>query len=787
MKRTSLLLTFLLAFLTCAWAEEAKQKKAQATWTSVGMGYSANPFVTVKRVDFHADSTVVTLHIDFQPNRTLGFSSKLYLSAGERKYPVRSSTGIKLDKHFTLPQSGKADFTLTFAPLPAVPAHFDLVEPEAYALSHIYNCEAVPTGIEDTYWRDNASGDWLIGFTKHGVIYDCKVWEIQQQIGKKGKYELTIHETASGTTKKVSVGKLKKGRRTIAVGGFPALTCSPVTTATLPHYPAKDTISAIRDNQYRTGDSITLTGWLKDMPQAAWKAGGEFKVFLNNIITDEQECFSARMDSLGRFSLKVPLLNSSQSFLDWERTNCQTYFEPGETYFLLYDFHTGQRLFMGDNCRVQNELLGHKYSWMKLDASEAVKVNKDPMAFLARTDSARKVSLQALNEELAQHPTLSTRFANYLTDWYMAQQAFTAMQGRYYFRPLPEAYMAYAGREFWDKLSRPFTLHREYSTFLRDYIQEMMMKKENENTIPQALFYMDRMGHIVLTESEKQLLHQYEKNIGPMKEKVNATKDKAEQEALIKQFNESESVAGFNRLLEKLKISWATLGSLYTLNQESQLLDSLSCPAQLRDIILTRRLLKGLEQTRQPLDSMLMAVMEKEIHLPAAKQCVERLHYKYLKLQQGDLAHAASLRPSTDVAGMTDGEQILRQLLAPYKGRIVYLDIWGTWCRPCLENISKTHRLKEALRDYDITYMYLANNSNEGTWKSVIKEYNLTGEDIVHYNLPYAQQEAVENYLKVHSYPSYRLIDKQGNIHDLHWLHMEDMDALVKRIDSLSK
>ena len=76
---------------------------------------------------------------------------------------------------------------------------------------------------------------------------------------------------------------------------------------------------------------------------------------------------------------------------------------------------------------------------------------------------------------------------------------------------------------------------------------------------------------------------------------------------------------------------------------------------------------------------------------------------------------------------------------------------------------------------------------SDEAWKNVIKEYNLTGKNCVHYNLPEEQQSAVENYLNIHSYPTYKLIDKQGNIHDLHWLHHEDMKSFLETIDKLSK
>ena len=65
----------------------------------------------------------------------------------------------------------------------------------------------------------------------------------------------------------------------------------------------------------------------------------------------------------------------------------------------------------------------------------------------------------------------------------------------------------------------------------------------------------------------------------------------------------------------------------------------------------------------------------------------------------------------------------------------------------------------ERLKPYDMVFMYFASNSNEKGWKNVIKEYNVTGANVAHYNLPDAQQKLLEKYVGVQGYPTYRLID----------------------------
>ena len=143
-----------------------------------------------------------------------------------------------------------------------------------------------------------------------------------------------------------------------------------------------------------------------------------------------------------------------------------------------------------------------------------------------------------------------------------------------------------------------------------------------------------------------------------------------------------------------------------------------------------------------------------------------------------------NLKSNDDIKNLSEGEQIMRKLIEPYKGKLVLLDIWGTWCGPCKEALSHSQEEYERLKDYPIVYLYLANRSPDENWKNVIKEYNVTGDNVVHYNLPATQQKAIENYLKVNSFPTYKLFDQQGNLLDINAdpRDLEKFEALLKLV-----
>ena len=58
------------------------------------------------------------------------------------------------------------------------------------------------------------------------------------------------------------------------------------------------------------------------------------------------------------------------------------------------------------------------------------------------------------------------------------------------------------------------------------------------------------------------------------------------------------------------------------------------------------------------------------------------------------------------------------------------------------------------------------------------------GDNVVHYNLPAEQQKAVENYIGVTGYPTYRLIDRDGMLLDVN-ASPQPLDALANLLERM--
>ena len=647
--------------------------------------------------------------------------------------------------------------------------------------------------ITDTYWRNAQTGEWLIGFTENHVIYDCRTWDIVARLEKKDKHELTIAE--GGDTLNLSVSKQKKGVRKVRFGKDKPVVCEAITTKTLPDYPTRDERTTFKDNGYRSGDSVTIYGWVKNRtPEMLEQGGGKFAdIAINNFFTDEEESFNAPLDSLGRYHITVPVLNTTQVYVDWGRSNINTVIEPGETYYFLYDVKTGQRLVMGKDARLQNELWAYPeefggynvqryyYEVHHSKVAFGSLAEEKVMAYLDFMKQNKQDADSLLDLRMKAHPHLSTRYVNYLRNYYTTNMGAYLMQTRFYAKDykLPKDFMNFVTTECWARRSVPYTLYCDMNDFTNDYFEYMDEELSGTDAIDLVLT-LDQKGTITLSETERQAFQNYKGELEQLRKAVEGCTVE-EKKALVEDFNNSELVTQVNKVFIRLQ---SELREADLIGRAQRVTEKVKCGSVLRDLYTAHILYDYINDMRQPLAAMTIDWLNENIKLDFARQQVLALNEKYEALSRKDFSNSTNLLSTDNLEGITEGEQILRKIIEPWKGKIILIDVWGTWCGPCKEALKHSQELYERMKPYDMFFLYMANNSNEISWKNVINEYNVTGENVGHVNLPSDQQSAVEDFLKVNSYPSYFLIDREGHLLEVNAdpRNLDQFEELVKRV-----
>lgn len=101
--------------------------------------------------------------------------------------------------------------------------------------------------------------------------------------------------------------------------------------------------------------------------------------------------------------------------------------------------------------------------------------------------------------------------------------------------------------------------------------------------------------------------------------------------------------------------------------------------------------------------------------------------------------------------------------LADFKGKVVYLDFWGTWCGPCMAEMPASNTLKQQFAGRDVVFLYISVSDKEAKWQQVLSAAHLTGPNSVHLRSPSGDYTVPTAY-NVSGYPSYLLIGRDGRI-----------------------
>ncbi len=773
----------LIALLCVTFAVVSAWANDSVVWHHPVVGYT-HSIVEVTKVVLHADRTEVSCHVHYPSGYWIQILRTTELQADGRNFPVRDASGISLGERYTMPESDEVDFTLTFDAVPLGTEKMNLVEPGGWTVYNIRPEDYRSEGIEDTYWRDVRTGDWFVGFSGDGVIYDGKVWSVVSRDERKdGRGQWVI--AYGGEQLAVEVGKEKRGTRRITVGKEPAVECSLITGAALPDYPVGDLREGFKDNGYRADDSVTFVGWMKDMPAEAWEKGRSVEILRNNIFTDKQESFVAAMDSTGRFSVRVPLVNTSEIYIDIGRKGINTVVEPGETYFLLHDFSTGHVLFMGEDVRFQNELQTHPPLYVD---GYLRKGQGTVDEFRTQMEDKYRHAVEELSRRVEAHPNLSRRYRYYMESFVLTGLGRSMMQARFAVPgwQLPEDYVDFVRTKVWQRPPKPYTLCQTFSTLMRDYIDHSSEAKDKVrgDVTFNAFESLQQRGEISMTEEEVNAVEAYQLVVRGLQEKLNAEPSDSLRQRMVVEFGKSELSQRFMSLVTRFEDVLNEEILIDNIDFWKEDAESVGCDSILCQIHLARKLYGLIDNMRKPLPDRMMAKAEWGIRLEGGWEIVSREQEKYVSIQNRDLSDVSSLRSAEGVKDVTGGEALLRKLTEPYRGKLVLLDIWGTWCGPCKEALSHSHELFERIRPYGVVFLYLANRSAEDSWKNVIKQYNVVGDNVVHYNLPDDQQRAIEQYLGVNCFPSYRLIGVDGHVLDVNAdpRNLDALEGLVKQL-----
>jgi len=105
-------------------------------------------------------------------------------------------------------------------------------------------------------------------------------------------------------------------------------------------------------------------------------------------------------------------------------------------------------------------------------------------------------------------------------------------------------------------------------------------------------------------------------------------------------------------------------------------------------------------------------------------------------------------------------EKLMNTIIAKYKGTVVLVDFWATWCIPCMNAHKDMKPIKDELKDKGVVFVYLTDGSSpKPLWEGKIK--GIGGEQ---YYLTDGEWNYVMDSFSFNGIPTYLIYDKTGQL-----------------------
>ena len=105
----------------------------------------------------------------------------------------------------------------------------------------------------------------------------------------------------------------------------------------------------------------------------------------------------------------------------------------------------------------------------------------------------------------------------------------------------------------------------------------------------------------------------------------------------------------------------------------------------------------------------------------------------------------------------------LDSVLNEFKGSIIYIDFWASWCIPCRKEMQPSKRLRIHYSKEKIKFVYVSIDKSITAWRKASEQEAIQNFQY-NYWLPDFQNSKISKLLKLESIPRYILINKEGKI-----------------------
>lgn len=94
-----------------------------------------------------------------------------------------------------------------------------------------------------------------------------------------------------------------------------------------------------------------------------------------------------------------------------------------------------------------------------------------------------------------------------------------------------------------------------------------------------------------------------------------------------------------------------------------------------------------------------------------------------------------------------------------FKGKYVYIDMWASWCGPCVREVPHLQKLESELNNDDVVFLSISIDTDEAAWKKKMAALNMHGNQLID------KENRLGKALGVRGIPFFVIYDKDGRLY----------------------
>ncbi|HKG05193.1 MAG TPA: TlpA disulfide reductase family protein, partial [Pedobacter sp.] len=501
-------------------------------------------------------------------------------------------------------------------------------------------------------------------------------------------------------------------------------------------------------------------GNIKRLNTSSPTATGKFTFQYRDLLTGKMVIIPIDMDTAGNFSTTIPLngiqelqLNQTHKYGNHINETGMIeflfYARPGDDmemeYFFTEDFKTRRIKFGGNFGKINNQARAYQD---KLETTEFDPIVKygyiDSLPSSAYPEIKKYVERQ-LRAGLAYN---AAYFASVRTEPFLrihadADMRYAAATGLVYAafkRKIVDTALNSFFKAHSIKLNDPQLYNNNrYKIFIDWYYLKLKHEFGEVKALPDTK----------LSDLGKYLLHSQPKLIEEdrvLAEKMTDTAYK---------FNDDESKQVGNRLLSPYIGEYESAIATKKLFEHLLSIDD----RFLREKFVHRQLNEVIDDQKIPTIKALIDTYKKKVKPSRVKDLfLERYNQEYRRVYENKISSFSILN---DIDKL-DPDAVVSDILKKHRSKVIYLDVWATWCKPCIAEMGNSQLLREKLKNEDVVFVYVCiSSTSQSQWQQLIAANDMEGD---HYFLNGKQTLKFTEFFNVKSIPRYLIFDRTGKL-----------------------